>query len=189
MTGDEPEPLAPATAIPSAERDEVVSAGNPTAIDFVEGYRAIVPRLVSFLRYQGVPLADAADVVQETMIYAYPQWNRITHHEAWARRVASRVWARRLAKVEFVPTTGLSDTTPLLKIEGNIAEWEQKHDIIAILDKLPSRQRQVLAWTLDGHSPREIAAELKMTPEAVRSSLKLARRAVAALLTSGASDD
>jgi RNA polymerase sigma factor (sigma-70 family) len=189
MTADEPEPLAPVTAIPAAEWDEVSPAENPTAIDFVEGYRTIVPRLVGFLRYQGVPLADAADVVQETMISAYPQWNRITHHEAWARRVASRVWARRLARLEFVPTSGLSEATPLLRIDGDIAEWEQRHDVIAILDQLPSRQRQVLAWTLDGHSPREIAAELKMTPEAVRSSLKLARRAVAALLTSGANDD
>ncbi|MFF4902852.1 sigma factor-like helix-turn-helix DNA-binding protein [Streptomyces sp. NPDC001068] len=41
----------------------------------------------------------------------------------------------------------------------------------------PARQRQVLAWTLSEFTPAEIAEQLNMTPEAVRASLKKARRA------------
>ncbi|MBM2614657.1 sigma-70 family RNA polymerase sigma factor [Actinoplanes sp. LDG1-06] len=119
------------------------------------------------------------------MIHAYTQWERITYPDAWTRRVASRLWARRVARTEHVTTVDPSEATPLLRARSDIAEWEQRHDIIAILDQLPSRQRQVLAWTLEGNSPTEIAAELKMTPDAVRSSLRLARRAVALLLTRG----
>jgi RNA polymerase sigma factor (sigma-70 family) len=186
---DEAEFAGAATAVPSTPPSETEPAEIDASVTFAEGYRKIVPRLVAFLRYQGVPLTDAADVVQETMIHAYRQWDTITHPMAWARRVASRLWARRLAGTEATPIADFSQATPLLKTNSDIAEWEQQHDILSVLDQLPSRQRQVLAWTLEGHSPSEIAAELRMTPEAVRSSLKLARRAVAALLTLGSSDD
>ncbi|MFJ6199127.1 sigma factor-like helix-turn-helix DNA-binding protein [Micromonospora sp. NPDC092111] len=36
-----------------------------------------------------------------------------------------------------------------------------------------------MAWTFDGYRPQEIADELDISPEAVRASLKLARRALA----------
>jgi DNA-directed RNA polymerase specialized sigma24 family protein len=147
-----------------------------------------MPRLVAFLRMQGVPLADAADIAQETMILAYRQWNTITHPSAWTRRVASRLWGRRWSAVDAEPMADVPENTSLLKFT-DIAAWEQRHDLLAILDGLPSRQRQVLAWTLDGFSPIEIAIELQMTSAAVRGSLKLARAAVAALLAHGRNDD
>ncbi|MFG2074585.1 sigma-70 family RNA polymerase sigma factor, partial [Nonomuraea maritima] len=50
-------------------------------------------------------------------------------------------------------------------------------DLLQILTSLPIRQRQILAWTFAGYTPSEIADQLQMTPEAVRSSLKKARRA------------
>lgn len=39
-----------------------------------------------------------------------------------------------------------------------------------------------MAWTYDGCTPTEIAEELKMNPEAVRSSLKKARATLKKLL-------
>lgn len=36
-----------------------------------------------------------------------------------------------------------------------------------------------MAWTFDGYQPQEIADELDIRPDAVRASLKLARRALA----------
>ena len=39
-----------------------------------------------------------------------------------------------------------------------------------------------MAWTLDGYTPAQIANELGITAEAVRSSLKKARRTLAAYL-------
>jgi RNA polymerase sigma-70 factor (ECF subfamily) len=67
---------------------------------------------------------------------------------------------------------------PLLTFT-DVADWEQRHDILRILDALPLRQRQVLAWTLDGHTPAEIAVELQLPSETVRANLYKARRAVA----------
>ena len=51
-----------------------------------------------------------------------------------------------------------------------------------MLDLLPLRQRQVMAWTLDGYTPAQIADELQITAEAARSSLKKARRTLATYL-------
>jgi RNA polymerase sigma factor (sigma-70 family) len=143
-------------------------------------YRGFLPTLVAFLRLQGVPLYEAADIAQETMIEAYQSWAKIQSPRAWARRVAARMWARRIANVAEdlvadVPEQG----TSLLPI-ADVADWEQRHDVLQVLDGLPPRQRQVLAWTMDGYTPAEIADELNMSPEAVRASLLKARRALAA---------
>jgi RNA polymerase sigma-70 factor (ECF subfamily) len=169
-TASSPQPdISPATERPTR---------RPHDEAFAVFYKSFTPTLVAFLRWQGVPLRDAADLAQETMTDAYRDWERIRHPEAWARRVASRRWARHVAEsvedsVEVVPE-------PVLVREvSDVTKWEQRHDVLRILDQLPSRQRQVLAWSLDGYTPTEIASELQMTPEAVRASLYKARRAVA----------
>jgi RNA polymerase sigma-70 factor (ECF subfamily) len=86
---------------------------------------------------------------------------------------------RRTAEVVEYPIPEMPEhATALLRITDVVA-WEQNHDVLRMLDRLPARQRQVLAWTVDGYAPAEIAAELQMTPEAVRASLLKARRALA----------
>lgn len=71
-----------------------------------------------------------------------------------------------------------------------MTEWEQRHEVLRVLDLLPLRQRQVMAWTLDGYPPAQIADELGITAEAVRSSLRKARRTLAAYLRAeGMSDE
>jgi RNA polymerase sigma-70 factor (ECF subfamily) len=138
---------------------------------------------VAFLVWQGASVADAADVAQETMRRALEQWNAIRSPGPWTRRVASREYARRMAGVVEVPADDLADRTPLLRASASeIAAWEARQEELRLLEHLPSRQRQVMAWTLEGYQPAEIAEQLRMTPEAVRSSLLKARRTLAALL-------
>lgn len=148
---------------------------------FSEFYRQFVPSLVAFLMWQGARLPEAADVAQETMIQAYRHWPTIDHPQAWARRVASRIHARRAATIEE-PIDQVGERTALLPSLIDVVAWEQRHDVLRALSHLPLRQRQVMAWTLDGYRPSEIAAELRITPEAVRSNLRKARRALAAYL-------
>jgi len=171
-------PTLPATA--SGALRVLSPAEQATFVDF---YRDSLPRLVAFLRWQGVPLVAAVDVAQETMVQAYRLWATIDHPPAWARRVASRIWARQIACNAEDPVADIPERTSLFG-DPDIVAWEQRHDVLQILDRLPARQRQVLAWTLDGYSRMEIAAELRMTAEAVRSSLAKARRALAASLPS-----
>jgi RNA polymerase sigma-70 factor (ECF subfamily) len=126
-------------------------------------------------------LAAAVDLAQDTMVQAYRRWPTIDHPSAWTRRVASRLWARQVARIAEDPVADVPERPSLLGVP-DVVTWEQRHDVLQVLDRLPTRQRQVLAWTLDGYSSTEIAVELRMTAEAVRSSLAKARRALAGSL-------
>jgi RNA polymerase sigma factor (sigma-70 family) len=166
---------------PPPARPEVPPGRAASDEAFIAFYRGSLPRLVAFLRWQGVPLPDAVDLAQETMVETYKLWNTIDHPATWARRVASRTWARRVARIAEEPVADIPERLPLLAVT-DVAAWEQRHDVLRLLDQLPARQRQVLAWILNGYTPTEIANELQITPEAVRASLAKARRTLASHL-------
>jgi RNA polymerase sigma factor (sigma-70 family) len=146
-------------------------------------YREFMARLVAFVVYHGASLNEAADIAQETMIDAYRSWPSIEYPQAWAKRVASRKYGRLITQVE--PRAEGMAVSPLLPAEFDVHEWEERHEVLRILAKLPLRQRQVMAWTYDGYTSAEIAVELSITVEAVRANLARARRALAELLGSG----
>lgn len=182
---DDHDPRLAGAAIPRDRPGRSAAAPPPDPPDpsdtdaaFSAFYREFVPILVAFLMWQGARLSDAADIAQDTMIKAYENWSTIRHPEAWARRVASRELVRRIARVPEDPCPDPPEC-PLLPPLTNVEAWEQRHEILRLLDELPPRQRQVLAWTMDGYTPTAIAEELEITPEAVRSSLRKARRALA----------
>lgn len=156
---------------------------DPPGIDeaFSDFYREFITRLVAFLVWQGARLPGAADIAQDTMIKTYQRWSTIDQPEAWARRVASREFVRRFARVREDPCSDPPEC-PLLPAVTNVEAWEQQHEVLRLLARLPQRQRQVMAWTLDGYAPAEIAVELRITAEAVRASLMQARRALAEYL-------
>ena len=112
------------------------------------------------------------------MIRAYDRWASIQRPAAWARIVASRELVRCRASIREEPSEEATECALILRPSTDIAEWEARHDILQVIRLLPPRQRQVIAWTLDGYTPAEIAEELKITPEAVRSNLMKARRTV-----------
>ncbi|MGH3770905.1 MAG: RNA polymerase sigma factor [Pseudonocardiaceae bacterium] len=165
-------------------------AGSPVAPDqgsapladaaFSAFYRRFVPTLVGFLVWQGARLPDAADLAQVTMSAAYRYWSTIREPEAWARRVASRELARHIARVEPEdPASEIPEHSSLLPPLTNVTAWKQQHEVLRLLDLRPPRQRQVMAWRLEGYTPAEIAAELKITSESVRSNLWKARKTLA----------
>jgi RNA polymerase sigma-70 factor (ECF subfamily) len=145
-------------------------------------YRRFVPILVAFLVWQGARLDVAADVAQEAMIKAYKNWSKIRQPEAWARSVAYRDFIRYRIDPPAVRYGDPPEHSCLLRPLTNVEAWEQQHEILRLLRHLPERQRQVLAWTLDGYTAAEIAEVLERTPEAVRASLMKARRTLTRLL-------
>lgn len=169
----------PASAVPAVDQPShplgAPAARSELTAAFAGFYRDEVTELVRFLLYMGAGLADAADLAQETMIDVYKSWASIEYPRAWARRVASRKFGRRMASVEA--PVAQTDGSPLLPAHRDVAEWEQRHEVLRLLATLPWRQRQVMAWTFDGYQPHEIALELNISADAVRASLKLARRA------------
>ena len=132
----------PALAVSS----EVVAA-------FAVFYRGAVPRLVAFLRWHGAALPDAADCVQDTLAECYRKWATIDQPYPWCRTVAAR-YARHVAAVrEQLTDTPDAVGSPLLPADTDLDALEHRHTILAVLDMLPVRQRQVLAWTYDDATP------------------------------------
>ncbi|MGH3784101.1 MAG: RNA polymerase sigma factor [Pseudonocardiaceae bacterium] len=181
LSGPDPDrrrtqPIAP----PSLDVDHRAPAPTEPSVDVVEEfttfYKATLPQLVAFLRWQGAPLPDAADCAQESLAACFRQWSTIERHHAWCRTTASRAYVRRLATIREHPVDDLNTVgSPLITPTTDIDALEHRHTVLAILDRLPLRQRQVLAWTYDGATPTEIAETLHISPEAVRSNLHHAR--------------
>lgn len=150
--------------------------------EFSAFYRGFAARLAGWLIWQGASEADAKDVVQETMHKAYQRWATIDTPEAWARVTASRAYAERLGKVDAMPVDDIAEHTPETAAGCELTAADAKQDIRMALQQMPARQRQMLAWSFEGYTPAEIAAQLRMTPEAVRSSLYKARKRLEELL-------
>jgi RNA polymerase sigma-70 factor (ECF subfamily) len=168
---------------PAATQAEAVNVEPDPArdVEFTAFYRATTKQLVAFLITQGAGLAEAADIVQNTMAKAYQNWHTIEHPRAWAHRVASRALIRHKLDARDTPVAEPPEPSPLLRA-NDIELWERTHDIARALDELPPRQQQVMAWTLFGFHPTEIADELSMAPGTVRQNLLSARRALSSWL-------
>lgn len=187
---DPSEPTAPRSPL-SAHETVAAAPVDPAAVAaFSAFYRMFVPTLVAFLIYQGARPADAAEIVQDTMTKAFQSWEQINHPQAWARRVASRGYARRIASIIEDPVEAPPEQrVPLLRTDTDADTLIERHEVLRLLALLPSRQRQVMAWTFDGYHPTDIAEELGMSSDAVRGSLFKARRALAAHLAAGKEAD
>ncbi|ADL47659.1 sigma-70 family RNA polymerase sigma factor [Micromonospora aurantiaca (nom. illeg.)] len=171
LNSDVPPALTEAVAV--VDRRQIVE-------EFSAFYRDYATRLAAFLISIGVPQSDALDIMQETMHKAYQRWCRIEHPKAWVKATASKAYAERLAKLDPVPVEDIADRLPAVPSGADVADT--KHAILTALRQLPMRQRQVLAWSFEGHTPAEIADQLRMTAEAVRSSLYKGRKKLDELL-------
>lgn len=189
----DPADLGTASPLPSSAETPAPPHRPPTTVgdhaEFEAFYRAELGRLVAFLLYHGASLAEGADVAQDAMAQAFRNWPTIENPKAWVRTVAGRMFARRLAAVEEIPTEDVPEPTPPLRSPSPTEEWEQRHEILSLLRSLPARQRQTMAWTLDGYTPIEIAEILSMEPAAVRQNLRRARTRLAAHLDAARGED
>jgi RNA polymerase sigma factor (sigma-70 family) len=174
----EPPPVVELAQVPALSEEQVEAFGA--------FYVAHVARVVTFLRFQGASCVEAADAAQEAMTRTYERWETLIRPDAWVRKVASREFIRRRVSDREDSTDQVPEPTTGLLRDPTASAAEDQEEVREVqrrLATLPARQRQVLAWTYDGYSPAEIADQLStltqtVTAEAVRSSLKLARRAL-----------
>jgi RNA polymerase sigma-70 factor (ECF subfamily) len=144
--------------------------------EFTRFYREHFTRLVAYLAYQGAAAHLAADIAQDAMTTAYRRWSEITSAKAYVYTVAYRAYLRHTLGVSERPVAEVPEPTRVLPRPAETEAWLQEQQIIQLLRALPSRQRQVLALTIDGWTPSEIAELLGIDSAAVRSNLKKARR-------------
>jgi len=169
----------PRSPRPCGSADDRLLDPDLIAKEFTDFYRTSAPRLVAYLRWQGASLPDAADVVQEALVLAFTKWSTLAYPFAWCRMVATRIYLRRLREMRESPVEDVQAVGSALLVEdAEFEALEARQAVLGVLAQLPPRQRQVMAWTLDGARTEEIAAALDMNQATVRSTLRAARLAL-----------
>jgi RNA polymerase sigma factor (sigma-70 family) len=172
---DSPGPAGPRAA-PAASTPSAATPAPGREDEFARFYRGHVSRLVAYLIYQGAAAHLAADIAQDAMITVYQRWPEIKSPRAYTWTVAYRAFIRHALNGPEQPSDEVPERAALLPRPGEAEAWLQEQHIIHLLRALPPRQRQVLALTIDGWTPAEMAELLGLDPAAVRSNLKKARR-------------
>jgi RNA polymerase sigma-70 factor (ECF subfamily) len=145
--------------------------------EFAEFFRSEHKKLIRFVMASGADGDEAAEIAQVTFFKAFEGWHMIRAPRAWIRRVAVNelVAARQSARREM-PHAALPDAPGPVSTAVAVELGEEARRVLAALQGLPPRQRQVMAWIVDGFGAAEIARELGVSPESVRQSYAKARK-------------
>lgn len=148
----------------------------------------LAPRLLPFCNRMLRDLAEAEDVVQESMLRLWkmaPDWvPGQAKPSTWLFRVASNLCTDRLRKRRGVGLDEIAepaDDTP--SVEQRLLQAERLSALDAALETLPDRQKQaVVLRHIEGMSNPEIGDILDISVEAVESLTARGKRALAAAL-------
>ena len=89
---------------------------------------------------------DAEEIAQETLARAYVRWRRVRHYaEAWVVRVATNLALDRLRRRRFIAATPPARALDQPAIATSDIHIAERLDLARELDRLPRRQRQVVA--------------------------------------------
>jgi RNA polymerase sigma-70 factor (ECF subfamily) len=146
-----------------------------TAKSFDDFYRAEFVRLTWFAVRMGAFRAEAEEIAQEAMTAAWRTWQSLAHPPAYVRMAAMRILYRAHAKAGRERIAVLRAAGPdLLPLDE-----PEVHRVVNLLRALPAAQREALALTMDGFTPKEIAEMTGREAATVRSHLRHARRNLA----------
>jgi len=154
-----------------------VASGGPRNVEFAQFFRAEHSKLIRFVMAAGAGGDEAAEIAQVTFVKAFESWDVIRVPRAWIRRVAvNELTAARQAARRQTPHATLPDAPVPVSTALAVELTEEARQVLAALRELPPRQRQVMAWIIDGFGATEIARELGVSPESVRQSYAKARK-------------
>ncbi|MGC5529950.1 RNA polymerase sigma factor [Streptomyces sp. SR-10] len=156
-------------------------------MDFALFYSEHLAVLTRFVMRLGASPYEAADAAHVAFVEAFPRWDRITAPRAWLRTVAARAYMRQTG-LRDRPTESLPDRPGGHCPLDEVVLKEQEQRVYSALGMLSPRQRQVMAWHLDGFSHTEISEELGITVEAVRQNYARARTSLKKSLDLGTED-
>jgi RNA polymerase sigma factor (sigma-70 family) len=143
-------------------------------VGFDDVYKAERARLLRFVRSLGADEREADDAVQEAFIAAYQAWDTIREPRAWRawlHTTAMRQYYRADARNRETPASGRMPDQAEPLGSDDIAEFNDLDERIrAAIAALPVRQRQVMALTMAGFKPAEIARQLGSDEAAVRQN-------------------
>jgi RNA polymerase sigma-70 factor (ECF subfamily) len=174
----------------SAVNDEARQRAEDAALAaLVDQYAGALYRVAfSVLRNQ----ADAEDAVQEAFVRVLRHRDtlgEVRDHRVWLIRIVWNIVLDRKRRAKTRPETDdVADLARVLPMKGLSAEEHaaaaQHHaHVLACVDQLPAKERQVMTLSaFEELSSVEIAAVLEISESSVRSRLFRARNLMAGLL-------
>jgi RNA polymerase sigma factor (sigma-70 family) len=151
---------------------------NPDMSGFSEFYISNSNLLIRFLITLGASRSDAEDMAQEAMKAALLRWPTLTHPAAFVRTIAQRGLYRRWENDRRRARGEQEATGP---VRPHVAGFDFDDDsgrLLAMVRRLPTTQREVMAWAVDGYSAGQIAAVMGLKQSTVRSHLRHARNSL-----------
>lgn len=148
---------------------------------FQELYNSEYHQLVRFVMLNGANAPAAHDAAQDAFTDAWElttqpgRWEAIRNPCAWLRTVALRKYSRPPGARRRPPTVPL-EQIPDRPVEDHSNLSALTLDVLAALQSLDADTRAVIAFTLDGFTAPEIAAELGMRVQKVRDLIKKGRK-------------
>jgi RNA polymerase sigma factor (sigma-70 family) len=122
------------------------------------------------------------DLAQEAMVIALTKWPKVASRSRGERFAYVKTTMVRLGLRELRRERSLRQRLPQLWnpgeeqfVESWVRDLGETAEVLDLVDRLPGRQRVVLALLLDGHSVQEVADIMEVSPSTVRSHLQGAR--------------
>ncbi|NMO18443.1 sigma-70 family RNA polymerase sigma factor [Pyxidicoccus fallax] len=152
----------------------------------------LLPRVRNLVRYLVRGDADVDDIAQEGLIAlmrGLPTYRSEGRFHAWADRVVVRATFAWLKRARGREARHAGEPAELVAVPAEDAlpdEYVHRRHLVTLLDELSTEQRHalVLHHVLEMSVP-EIATELGIPFETVRSRLRLGRAALRALASAG----
>jgi RNA polymerase sigma-70 factor (ECF subfamily) len=156
----------------------------------------LLPRVRNLVRYLVRGDADVEDISQEALIallHGLPTYRGDGQLRSWADRVVARTtfaWLRRMRDSRSPRLDEPEELVTVASDDAPLDEYVHRQHMVMLLDSLPNEQRHalVLHHVLEMSVP-EIAAELGVPFETVRSRLRLGRAALRALAADEESEE
>lgn len=141
-------------------------------------YVAERSKLMRYLMTMGADQHEADDAVQAAFTQALSVWQTIRQPRAWLYKVALREYYRADARTRIRETPAgdwLPERAEPLDSGDIVVLNEEEETVRSLIAALPGRQRQVMALTIAGFTPAEIAEHLGCDQAAVRQNQVRAR--------------
>jgi RNA polymerase sigma-70 factor (ECF subfamily) len=150
--------------------------------------RRVLPRVRNLVRYLIRGDDEVDDIAQEALLAVLkglPTFRGEGAFDAWVDRITARVTFTELPRRRRSPARPSRKAVDLALLPASsiqIEEYLSRRRVVELLDRLPNAQRHALVLHhVLGHTVPEIAEELSVPAETVRSRLRLGRARMEAL--------
>lgn len=158
---------------------------------FEEHYRENLQALTSFALKLAKNKMDADDLVQETAIKAYKNFDKFiegTNFKNWTFTILKNTFVtkynkRKRSKVVSLPVEEMEYAVITNKRNDNKVDAQQILSITSKIDQLSPKSKEPLVMYINGHQYQEIAENLDIPVGTVKSRISYARAKLRTLVT------